>query len=60
MAIFLILIFNSFFFSFQGIPTALFCDDVLKEIYVVDGSNVNQIEYGKSGGGWQIPHIYPE
>ena len=39
MVIFLFLVFNIFSLSFQDIEAVFFCDDVIKAVYVVDGTN---------------------
>ena len=53
------LFFVIFSFSFQTIPTSIFCDDSLKEIYVVEGSTHRQVEHGSNGGGsWNRPYYF--
>ena len=47
--IFLFLIFNIFSFSSQTIKAAFFCDDSLKEIYVVEGNAQRKIAQGSNG-----------
>ena len=53
------LFFVIFSFSFQTIPTAFFCDDYLKEIYVVEGNIPRQVADGSIvGGNWETPYYF--
>ena len=58
MVIILFLFFNIFLFSSQGIPTAFFCDDFLRGVFVVEGGVQRKIEDGWDGR-WDIPYTYP-
>ena len=55
---FLFLFFNIFSLSFQTVQAALFCDDDLKEVYVVEGNIEIKIADGVNGA-WNKPFIYP-
>ena len=57
MSFFLFLVFKIFSISFQGIPTAFFCDDLLKGVYVVNGNNLKKIDNGWDGS-WEDPYVY--
>ena len=46
MVISLFLFFNILYYSFQGIPTGIFCANYLRGIYVVEGGNSRKIEDG--------------
>ena len=55
-----VLFINIFSLSFQTIPTTIFCDDELKEVFVVEGNTPRHIAYGSeaSGGDWEKPYIF--
>ena len=55
---FLFLFFNIFSLSFQTVQAALFCDDDLKEIYIVEGNIERKIADGVTGA-WNKPFMYP-
>ena len=57
MSFFLFLVFKIFSISFQGIPTAFFCDDLLKGVYVVNGNNLKKIDNGWDVS-WEDPYVY--
>ena len=59
MVIFLFLIFNIFSISFQDIEAVFFCDDVIKAVYVVDGTNEIQISgEGKANGRFTFNYTH--
>ena len=56
MVISLFIFFNIFCYSFQGIPTGIFCSNILKGVYVYEGSNLRKLD-----DGWEDPskEVYP-
>ena len=57
MKFFIILFLCFFSFSFQIIQAAFFCEDLLREVYLVDQSNeLRQIAYGPDNGDWERPN----
>ena len=57
MVIFLFLFFKMFFLSFQTIPTGFFCDDYLREVYVIENGISREIVKGWEGR-WDIPYPF--
>ena len=60
MKIFIILFFCIFSFSFQIIQAAFFCDELLREVYLVDKSTgeSSQIAHGPYNGDWRDPNYF--
>ena len=59
MVIILFLFFNIFSLSSQGIPTGIFCDDIIKGVYVVEKNGSQRMIKGTWNGRWDIPYPYP-
>ena len=57
--IFFFLIINIFSYSFQKIQAVFFCDDVLKDIYVVEGNIQRKIEEVYEGN-FETPYVFNE
>ena len=57
MMLFLFIFFNLFLFSFQTVQAAIFCDNYLRGIYVIEGSSERKIEDGNDGN-WTEPYIF--
>ena len=57
MVFVIFIFFNIFSLSFQGISAGFFCDDYLRGVYVVDGSNLRLIKEGHDGS-WDEPYVY--
>ena len=60
MLIYLFLFFTIFSFSFQGIPTGIFCDDYLRGVYVLEGGKGGTLRKISSGwdGNAATPYVY--
>ena len=56
--IFIILSFNSFFLSTETIKAGFFCDNFLREVYLIDESHSQKVIAKGWEGFWKAPYIF--